>query len=216
MNAETRTPIDAFLDAVDLALLKSRTPRNTRAAIVADLESHILDALRERTADREPSPADVAQILATLGPPEAYAAGISAAAEPPRARSRRTLAPHLPTGAMLLGAGLVGLIVLTNCPESRVRNPSEFLLYLIAGTPVILMIVLASFLGLVAFRAVQREPHRYWGRFFAVIEISALPLLLLIASPMLFFTLAFTLGLLYVADRFYNLRGTARQMLART
>ena len=214
MNTETRTPIDAFLDAVDLALLQSRTARNTRAAIVADLESHILDALRERAAGRDPTPADVAQVLATLGPPEAYAAATTAVAEPPGARPRRTLAPHLPTGGMLLCAGMLGLIILANCVGPRFHDPSDFLLYLLAGTPVILMIALASFLGLVAFRTVQREPHRYWGRFFAAIEISAVPILLLFASPMLFFTLAFTLLLLYVTDRLYNLRGTARHMLA--
>jgi hypothetical protein len=115
---------------------------------------------------------------------------------------------------MLLGAAIVGLIVLANGAGSLFHHPSDFLLYLIAGTPVILMIVLTSFLGIVAFRAVQREPHRYWGRFFAAVEISAVPFLLLAASPMLFFTLAFTLALLYVADRLYNLRATARQMLA--
>src|SRR4051794_2473706 len=101
MNVETRGPIDAFLDAVDMALIRAGKARSTRVGIVSDLELHILDALRERAAGREPVPTDVVQVLETLGPPEAYANGSQPVAGSP-ARARRMLAPHLATGGVLI------------------------------------------------------------------------------------------------------------------
>src|SRR3954470_9748469 len=112
MDSETRIPIDAYLDAVDLALLKANAPRAGRTAIARDLESHILDMLHERAAGREPTLADVSAVLATMDPPDAYAAAPAGNPAPPPPvfhRPSRRLPGQIKWSAILCVAGLFGL-----------------------------------------------------------------------------------------------------------
>src|SRR5271154_7197096 len=111
MNFNVRRQIDAYLDAVEMALLKSGAGRARRMGIVGDLEAHILDSLRERVGDAEATEADVAAVLASLGAPQTYGTGEARAMEAP-ARKRRVLPAHVRWGVVLLATGFVGTLIL--------------------------------------------------------------------------------------------------------
>ncbi len=211
MTPDIRTRIDIYLDAVDLALLKSGASRNRRGGIVRDLESHILDVLREKAAGREETPVDVAEVLAGLDAPEAYGAGVE-----PHVMSRavrRSLPSGIRWGAALLAMGLLGLMILAESVGSRIHDASEFLVLILAATPMVLMIAMSSFLGFAGYRKIRRNPEKFWGRVFAVVEMAAFPFLIILASPMLFLTVLFTSVLLFAFNRVYGLRGAASRFL---
>src|SRR4051794_5978297 len=116
MMTDIRGSIDAYLDAVDAALLKSGLLRSQRTGIVRDLELHIEEGLRELAQGREVAPEDVRAVLGGLGSPETYglnaagAGGERAPAEKPGVR--RKLPATLLWGAVLAGVGFVGLLLL--------------------------------------------------------------------------------------------------------
>ncbi len=218
MNFETRKAIDAYLDLVDTALLNSHIGRSRRTGIVRDLELHVLEELRARTGESEPTPDDVRAVLTGLGSPDSFAATPVTPATPPvpaTSRPHRTLPSQIPWSALLITVSFFGILILAAAfGNSRLHNPSELLILMIAATPVILMMLLGSALGWISLRKIRSEPARHWGRFFALIELAAFPLLIVFASPMLFFTLALTATLVFVANRMLDLRHLTEKFLA--
>ena len=217
MTYEARKAIDAYLDLVDTALLNSHIGRSRRTGIVRDLELHVLEELRARTGETEPTPDDVHAVLTTLGPPDSFAATTTPATPipaAPQSRPRRTLPTQLPWGALLIPVSFFGILILSAAFSRHLHDPSDFLTLMIAATPVTLMMLLGSALGWTALRKIRENPTRHWGRFFAMIELAAFPLLVVIASPLLFFTLAITATLLYVANRMLDLRHLTEKFLA--
>jgi hypothetical protein len=215
MTYEARKAIDAYLDLVDAALLKSDIGRARRTGIVRDLELHALEELRTRTGEREPTLDDVNAILAGLGTPDSFATSETPKPLPfESARPRRTLPTQLRWGALLIVVSFFGILILAGAFDHHLRNPSDFLTLMIAATPVTLMLLLGSALGYTALRKNRSQPTRHWGRIFALLELAAFPLMVVFASPLLFFTLAVTATLLYVANRMLNLRHVTERFLA--
>ena len=213
MTSDVRRPIDVYLDAVDMALLKSGATRGRRGGIVRDLEAHILEVLRERSGERDVTAEDVAAVLAGLDAPEAYRSGSADIALPAAPRSRRVLPSHVRWGGALLATGFLGLVIVVNSFGERIHHASEFLLLMIASTPVVLMLVMSGVLGFAGLRRIREQPLRYWGRFFAAVEMAGFPILLVCASPVLFFTLGFTALLIFAVSRVYDLRGAGVRFL---
>jgi hypothetical protein len=213
MDADVRRSIDAYLDAVEAALLKAGAARAQRQAIVRDLETQLADMLSERCAGREPTDADVAALLAGMDAPDAYAQ--NPVRIPPvfvRGTPRRLPAEVL-WGMLLMPIGWIGLlIVVAACNQLR-NHSDDLLLLLIAAAPVILMIAMTSVLGWSAWRRIGRERSRLWGRPFALIEMLSFPLLVLAASPLLFFAGLFMTIVLIAMHRLYHLPEVLRRTL---
>jgi hypothetical protein len=96
----------------------------------------------------------------------------------------------------------------------RLRYPSEFILLMIASTPVVLMLVISGALGFAGWRRIREQPARHWGRLFALVEMAGFPILLVCASPILFFTLGFTAVLIFAVSRVYDVRTAGKRFVA--
>jgi hypothetical protein len=192
--------IDAYLDAVDLALLKAGASRAHRQGILKDLEAHIRETLAERAKGREPTEGDISAVLATLGDPSAYANGV---VRPPAAPGTpRRLPSQVKWGALLAFVGWIAALILMGFAANMRRpDPSESLLLMIAGTPVVIAVALSTVLGWLGWRQITQAPSVFWGRFFAALEMLTFPLMLLIAAPLLCIAILFSLMLFQVWRR---------------
>jgi hypothetical protein len=177
--------IDAYLDTVDLALLKAGASRAHRQGILKDLETHIRETLAQRVKAGEPTEADISAVLSGMGDPTAYAQGV--VRPQVRAGMRRRLPSQVMWGFLLAAVGWMGTFILWAFGASM-RRPDlpEITLLMLAGAPVVVCVLLSTVLGWSAWRQIGREPDYYWGRFFASILLLAFPLMLLIGSPLLF------------------------------
>jgi hypothetical protein len=72
LDAPLRELIDERLDAIDRVLLRAGVSRGERCRIVEEVEAQVYEQLARR-AGGEPTRADVAAVLDSLDPPEAYA-----------------------------------------------------------------------------------------------------------------------------------------------
>jgi hypothetical protein len=161
-----------------------------------------------------------------MDPPEAYAQGRAGAAAPtsvppppplPERKPRRKLPPHAVWGAGMLAVGFFALLVLVGAVSNGGRHGGSFgnvVLTLLAGTPVVLMIALASFLGASAWRQIAADRERYWGRPVAVVEMAAFPMLVFCAAPLLFLAMFLAGACLLAVHHLFDLRTTARRVLA--
>ncbi|HUW56376.1 MAG TPA: hypothetical protein VMZ92_07045 [Planctomycetota bacterium] len=116
MNTETHVErgVRDFLDRVAEHL--GAVPEDEKREILTDLASHIHEALASRVSEREPTLADLEQVLAEMDPPESYAP--QGDVEGAAGSDRRTIgiAALCTSLGSLLAAGLLAVLADTRLP----------------------------------------------------------------------------------------------------
>jgi hypothetical protein len=179
LNPEFRTLIDARLDAIEQILMRVQVSYSERRHIVGEVESQIFELLSRRGDN--PTRDDVAAVLDSLDPPEAYV--------PEELRGRLGEAPAGVVAAKPRGprvsklavasAVLVGLLLLIGVPmlaTSHPRDTQEIAAFFGVN------LFLASLLGAVALVRVLRSSGRLRGLPFALFAAIAFPLCLVNAA----------------------------------
>jgi hypothetical protein len=171
LDAPLRELIDERLDAIDRVLLRAGVSRGERCRIVEEVEAQVYEQLARR-AGGEPTRADVAAVLDSLDPPEAYAPeGYRRLAGPAR--------PRLPQPSLLAvgsAAGGVLTLLLALLLVGVAANDNEEVALL--GVVLVLPAAVAvSVCGVVSIRRIRRSGGWLFGLPAALFAALLFPLL---------------------------------------
>jgi hypothetical protein len=191
LEARLQDMIDARLDAIDRVLLRAGVSRGERRRIVDEVEAQVYELLARRAAG-DPTRADVAAVLDSLDPPEAYAPEgyRQRLAEQTRVEAR----PRVPQPSFLAVSSAVGgvLTLLLGTVLAGLAGESddkEFVL--LAGTLFLLPAATAvTACGVVSIRRIRRSGGWLFGLPAALFAALLFPLLitnLLLAGAILLF-----------------------------
>ena len=181
MGTQLETPlrelIDERLDAIDGVLLRAGVSRGERHRIVEEVEAQVYELLARRAAG-EPTRADVAAVLASLDPPEAYA---PAGYRRRLARQAREEArPRLPQPSLLAvgsAAGGVLTLLLALLLYGLAANDDEELA--LFGAVLLLPAAAAvTACGVVSIRRIRRSGGWLFGLPAALFAAALFPLLI--------------------------------------
>ncbi len=177
--------MDAHLDAIERVLAEAGAARHERRRVVDEVERQVLDMLEQRLGGQaDPTPADVAAILAELDPPEAYGSGqrrrMAEHHEPPA----ETAEPRMARTA--IWGCVIGLVALALSPVPWLffaDGPGFDALNVLAAVMqmgVIAGAVAMVLLGIIALVQIQGSRGRLYGTALALFDVLLHPVILLL------------------------------------